>query len=214
MPASLAGDAAGSFPSDIPKTDAERIQNLPDYFEQYKDAEFEVSEKLDGSSCTLFRNNDKIGVCSRNWEMKESDKNTYWMVAKKILPYLCKNVALQGEVIGEGIQKNPLKIRGQKFYLFNVYDLDAHVYLNPDDRLAYFNALRRVGAELEHVPIIEPRFKVFTAYPTMEALLAYADGKSVICKGADREGLVFKPWGYGATIFKAISNVHLLKQKD
>jgi hypothetical protein len=48
MPASLAGDAAGSFPSDIPKTDAERIQNLPDYFEQYKDAKFEVSEKLDG----------------------------------------------------------------------------------------------------------------------------------------------------------------------
>jgi predicted KAP-like P-loop ATPase len=48
----------------------------------------------------------------------------------------------------------------------------------------------------------------------MEALLAYADGKSVICKGADREGLVFKPWGYGATVFKVTSNVHLLQQKD
>jgi len=48
MPACLAGDAAGSFPSDIPKTDAERIQNLADYFEQYKEAEFEVTEKLDG----------------------------------------------------------------------------------------------------------------------------------------------------------------------
>lgn len=214
MPACLAGDAAGSFPSDIPKTDAERIQNLPDYFEQYKNAEFEVTEKLDGSSMTLFRNNDKIGVCSRNWEMKESDRSTYWVVAKKILPYLCKNVALQGEIVGEGIQSNPLKIRGQKFYLFSVYDLDMHMYLNPDDRLAYFQALRLVGAELDHVPIIEPRFKVFTAHPTMDALLAYADGKSVICKGADREGLVFKPCSYGATIFKTISNAHLLKKKD
>lgn len=214
MPACLAGDAAGAFPSDIPKTDAERIQNLPEYFEQYKNAEFEVAEKLDGSSCTIFRNNEKVGVCSRNWEMKESDRSTYWMVAKKILPYVCKNIALQGEIVGEGIQSNPLKIRGQKFYLFSVYDLDTHVYLDPDDRWAYFNALCRVGAELEHVPLIEPRFKVFTAHPTMEALLAYADGKSAICKGADREGLVFKPYGYGATIFKAISNAHLLKQKD
>ncbi len=194
-------------------TDAERIQNLPEYFEQYKNAEFEVTEKLDGSSCTIFRNNDKVGVCSRNWEMKELDKNTYWEVARKILPHLCKNIALQGEVAGEGIQGNPLKIRGQKFYLFNVYDLDSHVYMSPDDRWTYFNALRRVGAELEHVPIIEPRFKVFTAYPTMEALLNYADGKSTICNGADREGLVFKPCGYGAGIFKAISNAHLLKKK-
>jgi hypothetical protein len=146
--------------------------------------------------------------------MKESDRSTYWVVAKKILPFVSRNVALQGELVGEGIQKNPLKIRGQKFYLFSVYDLDTHVYLNPDDRWAYFNELRRVGAELEHVPLIEPRFKVFTAYPTMEALLGYADGKSVICPGANREGLVFKPWGQGATIFKAISNAHLLKQKD
>jgi len=224
MPACLAGDAVGAFPSDIPKTDAERIQNLPEYFEQYKDAEFEVTEKLDGSSCTLFRNNDKLGVCSRNWEMKESDRNTYWLVAKKILPYIGKNLALQGEVVGEGIQKNPLKIRGQKFYLFTVYDLDLHVYLDPERRMLCFEALRRAGAELEHVPIIEPRIKLFSAYPTMEALLSYADGKSVICKGADREGLVFKPWNYGlntatpwsygATIFKAISNAHLLKQKD
>jgi len=166
------------------------------------------------SSMTCYRRNDKIGVCSRNWEMKESDRSTYWVAAKKILPYVHKNIALQGEVVGEGIQGNPLKIRGQKFYLFNVYDLDNHVYLRPDDRCDYFIALRRVGAELEHVPILEPRFKVFTAYPNMEALLNYADGKSVICKGADREGLVFKPWGYGATIFKAISNAHLLKKKD
>lgn len=212
MPACLAGDMAGAFPADIPKTDAERIQNLPEYFEQYKNAEFEVTEKLDGSSCTLFRYNEKVGVCSRNWELLESDRSTYWVVARKILPYLCKNIALQGEVVGEGIQGNPLKIRGQKFYLFNVYDLDSHVYLNPDDRMAYFRVLRNVGADLEHVPVIEPRLKVFLKYSTMESLLCYADGSSAICMGAAREGLVFKPWGFGALTFKAISNVFLLKK--
>lgn len=86
------GKSAGSFPSYIPKTDEERIQNLTSWFERYKDEEWEESFKLDGSSCTMYKvvrkanlfdkikrffgfkvNLEHFGVCSRNVELKRSD---------------------------------------------------------------------------------------------------------------------------------------------
>ena len=87
------GKAFGKFPSFIPKTDEERIQNLTSWFERYKDDEWEESLKLDGSSCTMYKIKkditifDKIkklfgfkvqlshfGVCSRNIELKNNNQ--------------------------------------------------------------------------------------------------------------------------------------------
>lgn len=49
------GRSKSSFPSFIPKTDQERIQNLFNKFsQQHKHAEWEVTMKLDGSSMTVF----------------------------------------------------------------------------------------------------------------------------------------------------------------
>ncbi len=45
-----------SFPSFLQKTDQERIQNLMSYFHILKDMEFEETLKLDGSSCTMYKN--------------------------------------------------------------------------------------------------------------------------------------------------------------
>lgn len=92
MARAKAGNAQGKFPSFIPKTDQERIQNLPHYYELYKDHEWEETLKLDGSSLTCYKIAkepsllDKIlsffgrkqkayhfGVCSRNLELKRSD---------------------------------------------------------------------------------------------------------------------------------------------
>jgi len=89
-----AGNSAGKFPSFIPKTDQERVQNLTSYFTTMKDEVFEETLKLDGSSLTCFtmprprtwfqKLLNKIGirteikqefrVCSRNLEIKEPQK--------------------------------------------------------------------------------------------------------------------------------------------
>ena len=92
----LAGKPKSKFPAFIPKTDQERLQNLGHYFELHKDTEFEETKKLDGSSITMFKVEDKLpwykrwvnkvlpgtyepvrfGVCSRNLELKPTDDFT------------------------------------------------------------------------------------------------------------------------------------------
>lgn len=56
------------FPSFIPKTDQERIQNMAQRWVQCADSgeEFEVTYKLDGSSMTAYYKDGVVGVCSRN----------------------------------------------------------------------------------------------------------------------------------------------------
>ena len=90
-----AGNPAGRFPSFIPKTDQERIQNLVSYFVKNKDVAYEETLKLDGSSCTMYKiastpswwerllgyfgrkvKHYHFGVCSRNLEIKPSSKRS------------------------------------------------------------------------------------------------------------------------------------------
>ncbi len=53
IPASLNGEVKGSFPNFIRKTDQERCQNLVDeIFAENKEATYEVTTKLDGTSIT------------------------------------------------------------------------------------------------------------------------------------------------------------------
>jgi len=53
IPACLAGDVEGKFPSLIPRTDCERIQNHPWLIDQFRGLKWMATEKLDGSSVSL-----------------------------------------------------------------------------------------------------------------------------------------------------------------
>lgn len=86
VPAALAGQVRGNFPSFIPKTDQERIQNFfGRFWREYRDHEWEVSLKLDGSSMTAYyyAPEDRFGVCSRNMDLTETEGNAFWQVARK-----------------------------------------------------------------------------------------------------------------------------------
>lgn len=209
IPPQLSGEVIGRFPSDIiPKTDAQRIQNLPEYFDDYSDIEFEVSEKLDGSSCTMFLYGKHFGVCSRNLELKDND-NTLWKLAKKYklekkLSKLTQH-AIQGEIIGEGVQKNPYKIVGQDFYVFNIWNIDERRYLTSDERINMCNELG-----LKHVPIL---YNIKLKNFTMDTLIKYSEGKSMLNVSHEREGLVFKSntlINDNTVDFKVINNKYLL----
>lgn len=218
VPANLAGQVRGKLPGFLKKTDEERIQNLPEYFTQYKDMAFECTEKIDGSSMTVYYTADDLGVCSRNLNLKEDEANTLWKVTNelelhKLLKELNKNMALQGEIAGEGIQKNPLKIKGQHFFLFNAWDIDKREHLPPEERMEIFHFLEK-RVPIKHVPVISPAMKVFEEYKTMGELLDFAVGKSLLNKDVHREGVVFKSLesiGREIVSFKAISNKYLLK---
>ncbi len=212
VPAQLAGEVSGKLSSKIPITDEERIQNLASEIGSLIAGHtFEKTIKLDGASMTVFHENGIHGVAGRNWIYRDKGDNTFWRVAKKnnlveALMSYGKNIALRGELIGEGIQENNEKIKGHDFYLFNIWDIDNQKYLDPETRDKTVCELNRIGANIKQVP--SEGFVTFNKDVTVEDILALADGKSLFAK--NREGIVFKRVD-GNFSFKAISNWYLLK---
>ena len=211
--AQLAGQVSGGFPSFIPKTDQERIQNLSREFKEWKAAGYTwtESEKCDGSSFTAYFHDGKFGICSRNWELLESKENTLWNTAAKYnlrekLTMSGRNLAIQAELLGPGIQGNIYKLTNHMLAVFDVFDIDKQEYLIPKEKKEIIE-----GFGLESVPILTST-RSFNAMSVQE-VLKLAEGKSIVGgAGPEREGLVFN-CNETRISFKAISNSFLLRQK-
>lgn len=205
-------DAGYQFPSFIPKTDQERVQNLD--LSEYQGI-YEVSEKLDGSSMTVFyrQDDDSFGVCSRNIMFKDEVNNNF-IYAEKTLKLLSKlkqtglSLAIQGELVGPGIQGNPYKLADHQFFCYSIFDIETQEYWLPTNREIFCEE-----CDIPSVPTF-PDFEIDRS-TSLESLLDYADGRSVMCDPFHRvklEGLVFKNIKTQQS-FKVISNEWLLKQK-
>lgn len=208
LPPELAGDALGYFPSFIQKTDEERIQNLTSEYQEYKKYKYFASEKVDGTSSTFFFNNGEFGICSRNLQLVFNDKTTYGKIAiannlEDKLKNYGKNLAIQGEIIGEGIQSNKYKLRGQKLLVYNIFDIDKYDYVSKEKMLEFCKLF-----ELETVPTI---FSNFVLPDNIEELLLIANDRSKLNSNTYREGLVWLSTDSIKRIsFKTISNDFLL----
>jgi len=215
MNAQLAGLARGNFPSEIPKTDQERAQNLVGEIRAAAETgtEYEVTEKLEGSSMTVYLIDGEFGVCSRNLDLKETEGNTFWQVARrddiedKMRIAGLYNFAIQGELIGPGVQGNIYRLSKPEFRVFDVYNIQTGTYLDPYERRALIKVL-----DLLHVPVLHTDRNLGTG--SVEEILKFAEGKSVMgdITGPEREGIVFKQ-RHGGMSFKAISNRYLLGEK-
>jgi len=214
IPAELSGKVKGLFPSFIPKTDEERVQNLTKEYEEWKfqsKHQFYVTEKLDGSSATYYIKDSEFGVCSRNLELVETEGNTFWKVARELnleenMKATGKNISLQGELIGEGIQGNPYGIKGHTVRFFTGFDIDKYQRI-PFPELVVM--LSDMG--LKYVPVLNQDFG-FLLPDTVEEMLKYAEGKSALNDKTEREGVVVRSMD-GTISFKAISNKFLLNEK-
>lgn len=236
IPAQLQGQAAGMFPTSlIPKTDQERIQNCFGEIQKrakrfttekvwnaetqtleehpvvvpanFKEPTYEVTMKLDGSSCTIFRWEGELRVCSRNLELKINDENkdnTFVAMALKIGDRIPDGFAFQGEVMGPGIQGNREGFAEHKFFIFDVFDIQKHEYLSPFDRRTLC-----LNLDLEHVPVWSRSYK---APASVEEGLVLAEGPSINHK--IREGLVWKCNEDPSFSFKTISQKFLLAGGD
>jgi len=214
VPAHLAGIAKGLFPSFIRKTDEERIQNMPWVLADEADSLFEVTVKMDGSSMTVFHRNGEIGVCSRNLELLETPENTHWQVVKRlqldeVLVQLKRNVAIQGELMGPGIQGNREALKEHGLFIFNIFDIDKREYMPADERNEFVRELLTFDScKVQVCPTLG--IHRLGEFQTMQDILAFADGPSLNNKM--REGVVFKRLD-GALSFKVISNQFLLEEK-
>lgn len=231
VPASLGGQAKGSYPFFIRKTDQERCQSLyKDIFVNNIDSLYEVTLKLDGSSFTAYYKSippDEIGedglpyvlgVCSRNLNLTIDDpdniegnafvKTFYTTKLNEALPKLGRDIAIQGELMGNKIQGNRENINGYRLFVFDIFDIDKQEYVAPEERYNILLQLQEYGFTGEHVPILHESTKLPAS--TMDELLEYADGMSLNHK--IREGLVYKRLD-GQFSFKTISNQFLLKSE-
>lgn len=206
IPAQLAGKVKGNFPNFLRKTDQERIQNIYEEVLARNDI-YEVTLKMDGSSMTVYRKDGVFGVCSRNLDLIETEGNAFWDTARKLnieqnmISLGMDNVAIQGELVGPGIQGNKEGLKELDFYVFDMFDITTGTYFVP--------AFRRISTDdmhLKHVPVIEYAMPMTM---TLDELLAFADGPSLNSK--IREGLVFKSIDNPMYSWKVISNQFLLK---
>jgi RNA ligase (TIGR02306 family) len=213
----LAGIMRGNFPTFIQKTDQIRIQNIQaDITESFiNHDEFEVTIKLDGSSCTAYFNDGDVGVCSRNINLKlDQEGNAFVDIVKSTglltaLEKLGKNIAVQGELMGPGIQGNKEKFAHNKLFVFDIFNIDTQRYLTLAERMDTYVELYDTGecATLDLIPIHS-----IATLPTDDIgeLLKLAEGQS-ICANV-REGVVFKRID-GTFSFKIINNEFLINEK-
>ena len=213
VPAQLAGQVRGNFPSLIPKTDQERVQNLATEIGVAQGSSYEVTEKLEGSSMTCYLIDGEFGVCSRNLDLKRDENNSFWATAiaddieakMRAATIGVGDFAIQGELIGPGIQDNIYKLSKPEFHVFDVYTIKGGEYMKPIQRRSFVEQV--LG--LKHVPVIDASFVINT---NVEGLLAMAEGASVLNPAQEREGIVFKQVNGGMT-FKAISNTYLINER-
>lgn len=218
-----------SWPSFISKTDEERIQNMPEVCEKYKDIEFSATEKLDGTSCTFFIKKDKTsflktnyqyGVCSRNMQRKENPNCKYWKMFKQynfqsILKNMFEmrndkrkigyvenldNIVIQGEIIGPNIQGNKYKLTVNEFRVFNI-KINGKLLSNSE----IFNIC--VIYNLHYVPIVFENFKLKL---NVHDNVILSQGYSLINPDIPREGIVIRNNEYNVS-FKIINPEFLLK---
>lgn len=216
LKASTSAPPAGNFPTAYaPKTDAERVQNLGrgwPWLEQYS---WDVTEKIDGTSCTIVRDYEgDLIVCSRNWALYPDETSVYWQILAKY-PWLADRLspgeAVQCEIAGPGIQTNPLKLlRLQPFVFAYLCDRD---YI---PRTSWPVEFQSYAAPL-HPGFTDPML----SWGSPEALVAAVEGlESLVTPGVMAEGVVFSTSNGvmvdelgGRHSFKVINNQTLVKKK-
>lgn len=160
----------------------------------------------------------QVAICSRNLALKFDAESHFWKAAlKDDIPQRLKEycvahdrqLALQGEVMGPGIQGNREELPEHQFFLFRVWDIDNKCFLDDADFLELSALLG-----LTTVPQGDIVY-FFDQYESIKDALASADHASIKHKIA--EGDVYKSVTKvnGNTIhFKVINNKFLLKCED
>jgi RNA ligase (TIGR02306 family) len=217
LPANLVGKARGNFPSFVPKTDQERIQNLindPAQMAEILGQQFEITLKLDGTSATYIKTIEgELHACSRNLDLKLEDESSLYVKHAKetgILDLIPAGYAIQGELYGNGIQGNHDKLSTVRFYVFDIFNITTQEYLSPIKREMFFNNFLGGKAGISHVPVLAVN-ETIPMDTGLEAFLALADATKSLNNDI-AEGIVFKRID-GKYSFKAISNKFLLGEK-
>ncbi|MDB5306842.1 MAG: ligase [Gemmataceae bacterium] len=209
-------------PGFVSKTDETRVQVLEPVLERHRGKTFYVTEKLDGTSFTAFLRDGQFGICSRNLWMDERDETNIlvrvarWLKLEEGLRAVLSargfQPAVQAEVIGPGIQKNKYELKDLTLRVFNVFDINCY-------RLVDHPVMLEITRELGLEPV--PQLGTLVLGHTVDELVAFSEGASILNPKVQREGVVLRPLVEehdldvgGRLSFKAINPKFLLKYDE
>jgi RNA ligase (TIGR02306 family) len=196
IPANLSGETLGDFPTNIiSKTDEDNGLNDPNLVEKVfnHESHITITQKLDGSSITLIVENGELAqVCTRNLSKKETENNTFWKAARKLTIPQDWTGTIQGELCGNGIQRNQLKLEDVKIFVFQI---------NQDKKYMTYEEMKDFCENSLHcdvVPLVcklslEEQIKLWVN--PMQKLQELAD-KQKYPSGLEGEGIVVRPSSY------------------
>lgn len=225
IPANMKGQLRGNFPTKyIPKTDEIRIQSAPDVIDEISGKEIYETTKLDGTSGTYVICNGDYHVCSRNNSIKydtvENENNVYVMMHEKYnlktkLENYYYDIGIQAEICGPGIQKNRLELKEIDMFVFNIYKVNEHRYLDYNEMI---ETCRDLG--LNTVPLVK---KFIFDLPKETAINTLLENVKGLYDGTKtrREGSVFRTTKEmysnalkGRLSFKVLNNEYLLHDEE
>lgn len=208
----------------INKTDEIRVQSEPKRIEALQGKPYYITEKVDGQSITIsYTKEEGFRLFTRNVEIKREGNSPIWKYFENLgLPQAMetndKDIYLQGELYGPGIQGNPLKKGKLDWLYFNLGTIDTEN--KSSDRVPYgewdkfFEENKEIASfKDKHVKILEEGDSF--AY-SLEELKEKTKGN--YDNAGQREGIVIRP--KGNVIFKqqplsmkVINEKYLLKEK-
>ena len=220
--ATTGGTVIGTLPADIPHTDETRVQENPELIGAFAGLEYYISTKMDGSSHSIGLDGDGFHVTGHNYEYKDDGSSAFYGLvhARGLRERLeafaaeqgLRTLTVQGEFCAPGIQGNRLRLTRPEWYVFTVREDGRRVGLGR--MLEVCRAL-----EVTPVPVEEVGFDLPAKYPTVEALLARADGDYP--RGGRKEGIVIRPTEpvfcpliSAPLSMKVVSNRYLLKNGE
>lgn len=218
VPPASSGDIIGAFDTRYaPKTDAERIQNLTEHFDEIRSLDWEATLKVDGTSQTLLFDPEeqRLRIFGRNWELDPASAEGMYVAEFFGLDVEATErpgLVIQFEMVGPGIQGNPLKLSERRRpYVFAVW----------------YEGRKLPRAEWPEVTLANaaPMLDIRPAdYATVEELIDAVDGlRGNVTKDKADEGVVFHLTGESArnapswadrnANMKVISRKYLLKHE-
>ncbi|KAG6368571.1 hypothetical protein INS49_002784 [Diaporthe citri] len=199
------GVSLGRSPSFLPATKSERFQSIPELWKTHGDAEFQITEILDGMPMIFYEVTDSKdlysqlpgviiedeaengvfpreshGVSIGEHDYEETEASISWKAVKE-QRIICDirhaiNIGLAGVLCGTSIAGNPLMVDGHRFYVYAMCD-DFKAWKTTDD---HDDEWRGQLATLDRVPKFATRVRLSAFAKDLDELMTKAQGASCV----------------------------------
>lgn len=181
------------YPETVHKSSETNIQKNFSTMQGRSD-KYYLTEKLEGQAGTFLllqqtKRKREYMIFSHN-AYRSSDQPSNWKeISDKyeleiLLRDVPENLAIQGEIIGPGIQGNIYGLSEKEFYVYKISNTDTGVPFTFTNMKAF--------CELKGLPFVPVLGTNVELLGSVEEMLKHSDGESLLKKGVKREGVIWR----------------------